>query len=163
MLPLRFGTLVADRAGAAGLLARRAAAFEAGFTRLAGRAQYQLDLALPEGAPPPAPSGGRGYLRARAAARAALQAAETRAEALADRAAEILAAAEGADLRPAPAPAAAGGATRRLLALLPRPAVDGVAARLAALAADAPEADFALSGPWPPYDFAAAALEEDAA
>jgi len=162
VLPMRFGTLVADRDGASQLLARRAAALRAGLDRLAGRAQYLLTLTVPERAPAPEQATGRDYLRARAAARVARRTAEERAAFLAAEARDILASPAGAELRTEPAGQGGGGAARRIVALLPRAAVPGLADRLGALPRGCSGTELALSGPWPPYDFVAIEAEEAA-
>jgi hypothetical protein len=70
LLPVRFGTVVADRAELARLLAPRAAELRAALRHVAGREQMTLRVAMPIGRRRPGPPGGPGarYLARRARA-----------------------------------------------------------------------------------------------
>jgi hypothetical protein len=152
VLPVRFGTTVADESALAELLDRRSDEFRAALDRVRGRVEVGVRVLWtpPETAPPgddeSAP--GTAYLRGRLQAQAV-------ASSLADELHGALAA-EAVD------------AQRRLLVtprlllsgayLVERGAVDDFLAAADIAARRHPEAEVLCTGPWPPHSFVAATV-----
>jgi glycosyltransferase involved in cell wall biosynthesis len=155
VLPVRFGTTVADEDALTAMLADRHAEFRAGLERVRGRVEIGVRaLWAPPGAEPepaaaaaePVAMGpGRAYLRARLDERG-------RAETLADA------------LHGALAPRAAAARRRVLVTprmllsaayLIERGGVEEFLAAVDAVAADHPEVELLCTGPWPAHSFAA--------
>jgi Gas vesicle synthesis protein GvpL/GvpF len=159
VLPVRFGTTVADEQALAAMLAERHAEFRAALDRVRGRVEIGVRALWTPPGPGPEPGQapgeaaeqgpGRAYLRARLDER-------TRAERLADA------------LHGALAPRAAAARRRVLVTprmllsaayLIERDDVEDFLAAVDAVAAEHPEVDLLCTGPWPAHSFAAAAGE----
>jgi hypothetical protein len=144
VLPLRFGTMLADEASLQSVLADRQDELTQGLERVRGRVELSVRvLGEPAREPPRAETSGRDYLLAR-------QAAHHRRERAAAEVHEPLAAlARDARLRiPAPPPAILAAAY-----LVDRPDLDAFKARVVALAAARDDLSIVGTGPWPPYSF----------
>ena len=133
VLPLRFGSVVADRAGLMALVEERHGEWTAVLDRVAGL--HELIVHLPDPAPVPAPApatedSGRGYLLARAAA---VHAEEEQVEVL----------------RGLPTVREARPLPRRRVTLLVR---DVEEARRQVTGCW-PGQDLRITGPWPPFSF----------
>ncbi len=158
VLPVRFGTAIEGPEAARRLLSREAEVFAAALAEVAGAEEWAVRLEPARAAAAPSRDG-RAYLAARAERRRARARSGDAAAALAERLAAPLAALAGR--APLAGPAAPGrGRLAELSALVPktrRPALFALADRAAAEAREAGLA-LALSGPWPPYRFAPAAI-----
>jgi hypothetical protein len=144
VLPLRFGTMLADRDTLRGVLADRHDALAEGLERVRGRVELSVRvLGEAPSEPPRNDVSGRAYLMAR-------REAHHRSERAAGEVHEPLAAlARDARLRaPAPPPAILAAAY-----LVDRPKVDAFKARVVALAAERDDLSIVGTGPWPPYSF----------
>ena len=144
VLPLRFGTMLADEESLRAVLADRHDALAEGLERVRGRVELSVRvLGERPREPPRVEASGRAYLMAR-------RDAHHRAERAADEVHEPLAAlARDARLRaPAPPPAILAAAY-----LVDRPKVDAFKARVVALAAARDDLSIVGTGPWPPYSF----------
>jgi glycosyltransferase involved in cell wall biosynthesis len=155
VLPVRFGTTVADEDALTAMLAERHAEFRAGLERVRGRVEIGVRALWTPPGPAPEPDAaagaeaaegpGRAYLRARLDERA-------RAERLADA------------LHGALAPRAAAARRRVLVTprmllsaayLIERDGVDEFLAAVDAVAAEHPKVQLLCTGPWPAHSFAA--------
>jgi hypothetical protein len=139
LLPVRFGTLVADEAAAARALADRRSELEAGLERVRGAVELSLRVHAPEpaDAPPPDAASGSEYMRAKA----------TRTQAAARLHEPLAALARASALRPAPE-------LLRAAYLVDREAVEPFVARVRELQDEHPALSLLCTGPWPPYSFA---------
>jgi hypothetical protein len=142
VLPMRFGTMLADRDAVRAVLEERAERFTALLARVRGKVELGLRVLGPEEPPVPTASGAA-YLGARLEARQRSEAVVAELDdALAPLAAERR-------LKPRPG-------SRMLLSaayLVERDAVHAFAERVAALDAEHPELTLLSTGPWPPYGF----------
>jgi hypothetical protein len=130
VLPIRYGTFVADEAAAAGAVAPRCAALRAGLERVRGA----VELSVRVHADAPAPDTGARYL--------------SRAREARDVHEPLAALARAAVLRP----------TRELLRaayLVDRGSVGAFVAEVERLQRERPDLAILATGPWPPYSFAA--------
>ena len=139
LLPVRFGSLVADEEAAARALADRRGELEAGLERVRGAVELSLRVHAPEpaDAPPPEAASGRAYMRAKAA----------RTQAAARLHEPLTALARASVVRPAPE-------LLRAAYLVERGAVGPFVARVDELQREHPSLSLLCTGPWPPYSFA---------
>jgi hypothetical protein len=147
VLPMRFGSRVADEAALRRVLADGASAYVAALARVAGRVELGVRaLARNGGAENPVPAGvsGRDYVMAKlhGSRRAEGEAAALHAPL----------AALAADARCQPP--RGDGELLRGAYLVDRPAVARFRATVERLQATHPEAAILCTGPWPPYSFA---------
>jgi gas vesicle protein GvpL/GvpF len=155
LLPLRFGTLLADEAAVERVLEERRGEFARALLRVRGRVELGVRAAVASPAEPPggeeravvlargAPGAGHAYLAEQRARR-------DRAEALLDAIHAPLARLADASER------RVGGATHptlRAAYLVPAPGVDTFRAAVDGLARERPDVAVACTGPWPPYSF----------
>ena len=144
VLPLRFGTMLADEDALRAILAEHHEALAQGLERVRDRVELSVTV---RGGPPQEShqdeASGRAYLMAR-------REAHHRSERAAGEVHEPLAAlARDARLRaPAPPPMILAAAY-----LVDRPEVDAFKARVVALAAARDDLSIVGTGPWPPYSF----------
>lgn len=163
VLPVRFGTLLADEAAVQNVLAEHYADFVAGLDRVRGRVELSLRVLWEEDTPSPQPSparggggergDGRAYLMARLEEGCQRRAWRQRAEALADE-------------FHAPLAQLAAESTRQVLItprllltaayLVERDRVTAFRREVEALSADYPTLRFLCTGPWPAYNFVTA-------
>lgn len=155
VLPVRFGTLLADEAALEELLRERHDRFVAGLARVAGRVELGLRVlweppAAPAAERPAGPESGRDYLLRRAAAERAAQARRQEAEA------------QAGELHAGLARLAAASAQRvlpseRMLLsaayLVDRAALGDFRAAVGELGDARPELRLLCTGPWPAYNF----------
>ncbi|SBT48632.1 GvpL/GvpF family gas vesicle protein [Micromonospora auratinigra] len=166
VVPARLATVYRDDDRVAGVLADRHDELTGTLTRLTGRAEWGVKGYVVPGATPrveePAGGGGAGaaYLRRR---RAQLTAREEGQRIAADAAATVHTALAGyaADARRhAPQDRRLSGAPTAMVLngayLVERAGLDGFSALVTELAERHPELRLELTGPWPPYSFAAA-------
>jgi hypothetical protein len=143
LLPVRFGTQVADSAAAAAAVAGRGAELRERLEHVRGAVELSVRVRDAEAAPPPAGEApattGAEYLRARTAGAAAAAAVHEALEPLA-RDARRLASAE----------------PLRAAYLVDRDRVGAFAARVGALQEEHPRLAILCTGPWAPYSFAEA-------
>ena len=139
LLPVRFGTRVADEAAAARAVAERRTELEAGLERVRGAVELSLRVHAPEpaDAPPPEASSGSAYMRAKA----------TRTQAAARLHEPLARLARASVVRPAPE-------LLRAAYLIEREAVEPFVARVRELQREHPALSLLCTGPWPPYSFA---------
>ncbi|MFQ3661778.1 MAG: GvpL/GvpF family gas vesicle protein [Chloroflexaceae bacterium] len=155
VLPVRYGTLLADEAALTMLLRERHDSFMAGLARVAGRVEVSVRVLWPAAAAVSAPrpataENGRAYLARRMAEEQAREArlreAHKRADAL-HAALEHLAVAHVRQVLPH---------ERVLLSaayLIPRESLDTFRAAVAALGQANPDVHLLCTGPWPAYHF----------
>jgi len=164
VLPVRFGTVLADEAAVKAVLTTHYANFVADLERVRGRVELGLRVLWNDDAPPPQPSpasrggSGRAYLLARLEEERQRQAQRQRAEALAD---EIH----------SPLAQMAVESTRQVLItprllltaayLVEREQVAAFRREVEALSAAYPELRFLCTGPWPAYNFVTPAMMFD--
>jgi hypothetical protein len=162
VLPLGFATLVPGRQAALELLDRRAPAFRTALSRLAGRQEFTVEvLQRPEDTVPPGPEDGRGYLRGRAAERRRAEAREAALAAAFAEAEAAVAGVAGAHVAHTSPPGQPGGGRRLgLAALVPRARLPALREALSRIATAAEGVALRLTGPWPPYSFAAEAMAD---
>jgi hypothetical protein len=138
LLPVRFGTRVADEAAAAQAVAGRGEELRAGLDRVRGAVELAVRVRSQTGdEPPPAAASGRDYIAARAGrSRSAMRIHEPLAalarESVVQHGEELL----------------------RAAYLVERDAVDPFAGQVRALQQEHPELALVCTGPWPPYSFA---------
>jgi Gas vesicle synthesis protein GvpL/GvpF len=138
ILPVRYGTRVADEAGAAAAVAGRGAELAARLDRVRGAVELAVRaLSTEEEAPLPEPASGTEYLRVRTARS---HVADGVHEALSSLARE-------SRTRPS-------ADALRAAYLVDRDAVEGFVARVRELQREHPELAILCTGPWPPYSFA---------
>lgn len=139
LLPVRFGTRVADEEAAALAVAERRDELAAGLERVRGAVEISLRVhaPAPADAPPPDAATGREYLREKA----------TRTQAAARLHEPLAALARAAVVRPAPE-------LLRAAYLVERGAVEPFVARVRELQREHPALSLLCTGPWPPYSFA---------
>jgi hypothetical protein len=140
ILPVRYGTLVADDAAAERALAERRDELAAGLERVRGA--VELALRVEERRPGPAGATGRDYLRAKAA----------RMETARSLHAQLAELARADDKQP-------GRELLRAAYLVDRDAVADFVARVQRLQREHPELALLCTGPWPPYSFAEEGIE----
>jgi hypothetical protein len=174
LVPLRLATVYTGAASVAGMLAERRAAFRAALDRISGRQEWGVKVYLrpdpgPAAAtgragPAPETSGaGAAYLQRRR--RELTAAKDTRRAALASAEAvhaELSTHAAGARLHPPQAPQLTAAREPMILNaayLMDDERGAGFPAVLAGLAGQYPAIRLELTGPWPPYSFAALAEE----
>ena len=138
LLPVRFGTRVADETAAAQAVAGRGEELRAGLDRVRGAVELALRVRSPApGEPPPPVASGRDYIAAKAGrGRAAMRIHEPLAalarESVIQHGDELL----------------------RAAYLVERNAVEPFAGRVRAFQREHPELALVCTGPWPPYSFA---------
>ncbi len=171
-VPMRLATVYAGDSGVAALLAGRQGDFAAALDRVTGRAEWGVKVfpaERPEPQPAAAgtapPAGGRGagagaaYLRQRRQQLSAAQQARDSAAASAEHVHTMLARlAVAAQLRNPQAPQLSGRPDRMIMNgayLVDEERAEAFAAAAADLAAGCPGVQVELTGPWPPYSFAA--------
>jgi hypothetical protein len=138
LLPVRYGTRVADEAAAARAIAGRRPELRAALERVRGAVELAVRVQANEPAPAPATAAsGRDYIAARAAHG---EAAKRLHEPLAALARESA--------------VQHGGELLRAAYLVERDAVGEFVARVRELQAAHPEVALLCTGPWPPYSFA---------
>ncbi len=160
VLPVRFGTLLADEGAVQAVLATHYADFVTNLERVRGRVELSLRVLWEEDTPPPQPSpvrggggkrgNGRAYLMARLGEERQRRARRQRAEALVE---EIH----------TPLARLAAESTRQVLVtprqlltaayLLERDQTTAFQREVEALSADYPALRFLCTGPWPAYNF----------
>lgn len=143
LLPVRYGTKVADEAAAAAAVAGRGEELRERLDHVRGAIELSVRVRLAEQEPEPEsqdPPSGAEYLRARTERSHAADAVGAALAALARDSRE----------RPGPEPL-------RAAYLVATDAVDAFAARVRELQADHPELAILCTGPWPPYSFTEAA------
>ena len=143
LLPVRYGTRVADEAAAADALAERREELEAGLARVRGAVELAVRVHADDAAPAPsadvtAPGAGGEYLRARIG----------RSHAAAELHEPLAALARDSVVQP-------GAELLRAAYLVERDRVAEFVARVRALQDERPELAVVCTGPWPPYSFAA--------
>jgi hypothetical protein len=143
LLPVRFGTLLADEEAAARALAERRDEFTAGLTRVRGAVELALRVVPREPEPPPTAATGREYLRAKVARMETAQRLHEPLTALARESAT----------QP-------GRELLRAAYLVDRAAVDEFVAAVQRIQRDHPELALLCTGPWPPYSFVGGGGEE---
>jgi hypothetical protein len=154
-LPVRLGSWTESDAEARALLDARADALLAALDRVRGRVELAVAClwrAPAERLNDEAPErSGRAYLERRRREISAAEARERRAEELRTLV-EQVAGASGADAQHRPCPSESIALSSALLVIgeTAGPAAD----RLRVLAADLPDVDLVVNGPWPPYSFA---------
>jgi hypothetical protein len=143
LLPVRFGTRVADEAAAAAAVAGRGAELMARLERVRDAVELAVRVRFaepePETEPATVATSGAEYLRARTARTHAADAIRAALEALARDSRER-----------------AGDEPLRAAYLVERGAVEAFVARVRELQAEHPELAILCTGPWPPYSFAEA-------
>jgi hypothetical protein len=137
LLPVRFGTVVADDAAAARAVADRRDELAAGLDRVRGAVELALRAHEREGNPLPAARSGREYMRAR-----------TQRTAAARQLHEPLAALARDSV------VQSGPELLRAAYLVDRDRVEAFVALVRRLQDDHPALDLLCTGPWPPYSFA---------
>jgi len=157
--PARLATLYADFGRVRAMLVEHAAAFRAALRRVAGRHEWGVKIfAAPErgpGRPAERPASGTAYLRQR---RDSLTARETALAAAGQVHADLAGTAVAARQRPPQDPNLSGDRRRMLLNatyLVDDAGGEAFAARVPAIAREHPDLAVELTGPWPPYSFAA--------
>jgi hypothetical protein len=135
LLPVRFGTLIADEQAAARALADRRRELEAGLERVRGAVELALRVHARE--PADEPVSGSAYMRAKAA----------RTQAAARLHTPLAALARASVVRPAPE-------LLRAAYLVERGAVGPFVARVHELQREHVALSLLCTGPWPPYSFA---------
>ena len=142
ILPVRYGTLVADDAAAERAVAERHEEFAAGLERVRGAVELALRVESTELESAGEAASGREYLRAKGARM------ET-ARRLHERLAEL---ARESEMQP-------GRELLRAAYLVDRGAVAEFVARVGLLQREHPELGLLCTGPWPPFSFAEGARE----
>jgi gas vesicle protein GvpL/GvpF len=137
LLPVRYGTRVADEAAAADAVAERRDELEAGLARVRGAVELAVRVHAEENDEPPRDVSGRDYLRARLA----------RSDAAAELHEPLAALARDSSVQP-------GAELLRAAYLVEREAVGAFVARVRELQDERPELAVLCTGPWPPYSFA---------
>jgi hypothetical protein len=137
LLPVRFGTVLADEEAAARALAERRDEFTAGLARVRGAVELALRVVPREPEPPPSAATGREYLRAKVAK---METARRLHEPLTAMSRESV--------------SQPGRELLRAAYLVDRAAVDGFVAAVQRMQRDHPELALLCTGPWPPYSFA---------
>jgi hypothetical protein len=141
LLPVRFGTRLADDGEAAAILVARRDEFAAGLDRVRGAVELALRVradAEPTAPPMPEDAGGRAYLAAKVARTRSGDALH----------APLAALARESAIRPGPE-------LLRSAYLVDRAAVTGFVAAVRELQAAHPDLSLLCTGPWPPYSFVA--------
>ncbi len=165
VLPVRFGTILADETAVRSFLATHYAGFVAGLRRVRGRVELGLrvlcdETSFPQHRRPSAPvlkSSGREYLLARLAEEHRTQAQRQRAEALAAALHAPLARLAAENIQQV---LVTPSLLLKAAYLLERDRVAAFRQETEALSAAYPALRFLCTGPWPPYNFVTTAIEE---
>ena len=157
--PARLATLYADFGRVRAMLAEHAAVFRAALRRVDGRHEWGVkifaDTERRPGQPVDRPASGTAYLRQR---RNSLTAREAALAAAGEIHADLAGSAVAARQRPPQDPNLSGDRRRMLLNatyLVDDAGREAFVARVPAVAREHPELVVELTGPWPPYSFAA--------
>ena len=137
ILPVRYGTLVADDAAAARAVAERHDELAAGLERVRGAVELALRVESNGAEPDPEAGSGRDYLRAKTARMDTARRLYERLAALA----------RDSEMQP-------GRELLRAAYLVDRDAVAGFVALVQQLQREHPELGLLCTGPWPPFSFA---------
>jgi hypothetical protein len=143
LLPVRFGTRLADEEEAARAIAEREEAFEAALERVRGAVELSLRVHASDRPSSPCDESGREYIIATARLEGAREAVlQTVHETLVPLAREAVTRAPGGD-----------GELMRAAYLVDNAGVEGFAERVRRIQDDRPDLQLLCTGPWPPYSF----------